>query len=318
MTETQPLSRFLRGAQIARAAMATAVLFLAGFVLPFGGPLVMTLTPQPALRLFERAGRNASLASCAIALVTIGLTGGGGAAGLYLVSFGLLTVLLPTLLEREWSLELTVGLATVILALALLTTLSVVDSPSQFIAALRTSFEQVRTDAVAVYTRAGLSADVIRELEDGTRTLVDLMMRLAPALLLLGIGSMLLINIDLLRRSQRAAGAPAVFGDLTRWKCPPELVWLLIASGYGTFLTDGFPALVAANAFAVLLAVYFCQGLVIAQFYMRRWHSPFWVNGLVYVCIVVEWLLATVVTLLGVFDLWADFRRLNPRPAGDD
>ena len=70
----------------------------------------------------------------------------------------------------------------------------------------------------------------------------------------------------------------------------------------------------AANVFAVLLAVYFCQGLVIAQFYMRRWRSPFWVVGLVYVFIVVEWLLATGVTLLGVFDLWADFRRLNPRP----
>ena len=57
---------------------------------------------------------------------------------------------------------------------------------------------------------------------------------------------------------------------------------------------------------------------MIAQFYMRRWRSPFWVVGLVYVFIVVEWLLATGVTLLGVFDLCADFRRLNPRPAEED
>jgi uncharacterized protein YybS (DUF2232 family) len=120
------------------------------------------------------------------------------------------------------------------------------------------------------------------------------------------------------RRRQRLAGLVPVFGDLTRWKSPPELVWLLIASGYGTFLPSGPLAPVAMNVFALLAGVYFCQGLVIARFYMRRWHSPCWVNGLVYLFIVIEWLLATGVTLVGVFDLWADFRRLDPRPAEED
>jgi hypothetical protein len=93
---------------------------------------------------------------------------------------------------------------------------------------------------------------------------------------------------------------------------------MLIAAGYGAFLTEGAAAWFAANLFAVLLAVYFCQGLVIAQFYLRRWRSPLWLVGLVYVFIVLEWLVATCVTLVGVFDLWADFRRLNPRPAEED
>jgi uncharacterized protein YybS (DUF2232 family) len=319
MTPVQPPSQLVQAMHVVRASLATTVLFLAGFVLPFGGPLLMMLTPQPALRLCDRSGRSASLAACGFALAAIALTGGGGAAALYLVSFGLLTVVLPLLLDREGSsIELTLGLATVVVAVTVLVTVVAIDSPSEVLIALRASLEQVRADAVAVYTRAGLSADVIRELEEGSRGLVDVMLRLAPALFLLMIGGMVLVNVDLLRRAQRAAGDVPVFGDLTRWKCPPELVWLLILGGYATFLTDGLSAQIAANAFAVLLAVYFCQGLVIAQFYMRRWHSPFWVNGLVYVCIIVEWLLATLVMLLGVFDLWADFRRLNPRPAGDD
>jgi len=95
-------------------------------------------------------------------------------------------------------------------------------------------------------------------------------------------------------------------------------VWLLIVAGYGAFLAGGAAAWFAANLLAVLLAVYFCQGLVIAQFYLRRWRSPLWLVGLVYLFIVLEWLVATGVTLVGVFDLWADFRRLNPRPVEED
>lgn len=316
MTEPQPRPR--SALPVARAAVTTAVFYLAGFVLPFGGPLLMVLTPQPGLRLAQRSGTAAGLASCLAALALIALAGGGGAAVLYLVTFGLLTVALPALLDRDWSLEVTIGVATAVLAAALLGSLLLLDSPTEMLAAMRSALDQVRTDAVAVYARAGLSADVVRELDEGSRRLVDVMFQLTPALFVLVLAGMVLVNVDLLRRSQRAAGGAPVFGDLTRWKCPPELVWLLIVSGYATVLGGGVIARIAVNAFAVLVAVYFCQGLVIAQFYMRRWHSPFWVNGLVYACIVVEWLLATGVTLLGVFDLWADFRRLNPRPAGDD
>jgi uncharacterized protein YybS (DUF2232 family) len=190
--------------------------------------------------------------------------------------------------------------------------------PAELLAAVQTSLEEVRERAIDVYGRAGLTADVLQQLDDGSRRILGLVLRVTPALLLVSIAVSVLLNLDLLRRRQRAEGRVLVFGDLTRWKCPPQLVWLFIASGYGMFLRGSAIESLSLNVFALLLAVYFCQGLVIAQFYMRRWHSPLWVNGLVYVFIFVEWLVATGVTLLGVFDLWADFRRLNPRPVEED
>ncbi|MBI2962506.1 MAG: DUF2232 domain-containing protein [Deltaproteobacteria bacterium] len=301
-----------------RAAMATSVLFLIGFVLPFGGPLLMLLTPQPALRLYQRAGWGPLLAAVALAATAIGLAGGLSAVAVYALTFALLTVLLPVLLGRAWSLEATVAVATAAVGAALAAGALIAASPAEVLAAVRGSLEDVRRQAMAVYGRAGLAAEVLRDLEEGSRGVIDLLLRLSPSLFLLSISVTVLLNLDLLRREQRTRGLVPVFGDLTRWKCPPELVWPLIASGYATLLLDGLPRLAALNAFTVLLAVYFCQGLVIAQFYMRRWRSPLWVNGLVYLFILVEWLLATGVMLLGVFDLWADFRRLNPRPAGDD
>jgi uncharacterized protein YybS (DUF2232 family) len=304
--------------RVARASVATAALFLGGSLLPLGGLLLLVLTPQPALRLSQAGCRRASACVVALAAVGVGLAGGVEAAVAYLVSFGLLTLTLPALLRRDWSIEVTVGLTTAVIAVGILGAGLCVAHPAEFWATVRAGLEQLRAEAVQVYARSGFAPDMIRDLEDGSSRLVDLVLRLSSALFVVSIAAVVLLNIQLLRRSQCVQGLVPRYGDLMRWKSPPELVWILIASGYGSLLASGPVAAVATNVLAVLLVVYFCQGLVIAQFYMRRWRSPFWVIGLLYMFIVVEWLLATAVTLLGVFDLWADFRRLNPRPVGED
>ena len=300
-----------------RAAAASTLLFTVGMLLPLGGILLLVLTPQPGLRLVD-ARTVQRLALVGFVAAVAALSGGLPSAALYLTSFGLITLMVPIVLEREWSIEVTIGVVTVLVAIAILTLIFASASPTVLLAELRQSLEDMRSEAIHVYQRAGLAADVVRQLEDGSVRVIDWTLRLTPALFVVSIAAVTLVNVDLLRRYQRVQGLAPVFGDLTRWKSPPELVWMLIAAGYGAFLTEGAAAWFAANFFAVLLAVYFCQGLVIAQFYLRRWRSPLWLVGLVYLFIVLEWLVATCVTLVGVFDLWADFRRLNPRPAEED
>jgi len=311
-TEPRPHVRSLL-----RAAAASTLLFGVGMVLPLGGILLLVLTPQPGLRLVG-ARTPQRLALVGLVAIVAALSGGPPAAIFYLTSFGLITLLVPIVLEREWSIEVTIGAVTVLVAAAILTIIFVCASPTALLADLRQSLEDMRSEAIHVYQRAGLAADVVRQLEDGSVQVIDWTLRLTPALFVISIAAVTLVNVDLLRRYQRVHGLAPVFGDLTRWKSPPELVWMLIAAGYGAFLTGGAAAWFAANLFALLLAVYFCQGLVIAQFYLRRWRSPLWLVGLVYLFIVLEWLVATGVTLVGVFDLWADFRRLNPRPVEED
>ncbi|MGH7823321.1 MAG: DUF2232 domain-containing protein, partial [Candidatus Binatia bacterium] len=193
-----------------------------------------------------------------------------------------------------------------------------VASPAEVLSGMYGVLEEVRENTLATYARAGLTPEVVRELREASVGIVDTVAHLAPALMMIAVAACVLVNLLLLRWRQRVLGEAPVFGDLTRWKCRGELVWVLIASGYAMLLPAGPLQAWALNVFAVLLTVYFCQGLVIAQFYMRRWHSPVWVSGLIYVFILVEWLLATGVMLVGVFDQWADFRRLNPRPVEED
>jgi uncharacterized protein YybS (DUF2232 family) len=300
-----------------RAAAASALLFSVGMVLPVGGVVLLVLTPQPALRM-PAAHRAQRLLLVAAVTVFAALSAGAPAAVFYLTSFGLMTLLVPIVLERDWSIEVTIGVVTVLVATAILIVVFATASPAALLGELRQSLEDMRSEAIRMYQNAGLAAEVVRQLEDGSVRVIDWTLRLTPALFVIAIAAATLLNVDLLRRHQRAQGLAPVFGDLTRWKSPPELVWMLIAGGYGAFLAGGVVAWLAADLFAVLLAVYFCQGLVIAQFYMRRWRSPLWLVGLVYLFIVLEWLVATVVTLVGVLDLWADFRRLNPRAVEED
>lgn len=300
-----------------RAAAASALLFSLGMLLPVGGLLLLVLTPQPGLRL-DGASTSQRLALLAFVAAVAGWSGGAASAALYLASFGIMTLMVPIVLGRDWSIEVSIGAVTVLVAVAILAIVFASASPVTLLGALRQSLEDMRHEAIQVYQRAGLSAEVVRQLEDGSVRVIDWTLRLTPALFVAAIAAATLLNVDLLRRYQRLQGFAPVFGDLTRWKSPPELVWLLIASGYAAFFTAGAVAWLAANLFAVLLAVYFCQGLVIAQFYMRRWRSPLWLVGLIYLFIFLEWLVATGVMLVGVFDLWADFRRLNPRPVEED
>jgi uncharacterized protein YybS (DUF2232 family) len=301
-----------------RAAAATLLLFLSGLALPVAGPFFALLTPQPGLRLGQRAGNVAASLLVAIVAVALGAVAGSAALAVYVVTFGLITLMLPLVLEREWSIEVTVGLVAAVVAAAVLAAALVVASPAEWFTTIRSGLDQTREEAVHVYSQSGLPIEIVEQLEHGSERMVELVMRLLPALLLGGVAFVVLLNLELLRRRQRRTGAAPVFGDLTRWKSPPELVWLLIASGYASFLPSGPLQPLAMNLFTLLAGIYFCQGLVIAQFYMRRWHSPLWVNGLVYLFIVVEWLLATGVALVGLFDLWADFRRLDPRPLEED
>ncbi|HSD09588.1 MAG TPA: DUF2232 domain-containing protein, partial [Candidatus Binatia bacterium] len=201
-------------AGVARASAATAALFLGGLLLPIGGPLLIVLTAQPGLRLSQAGNGRAAACVVALAAAGVGLVGGGASAVAYLVSFGLLTITLPAVLRRDWSIEVTIGLVTAGVAVAILGVGLCVANPTEFSVLVRTGLEQVREEAVRVYARSGLAPDMIRDLEDGSARLIDLVLRLMPALFVVSIAVVVLLNVQLLRRSQRVRGLVPVYGDL--------------------------------------------------------------------------------------------------------
>lgn len=305
--------------EIARAWAATTALLLGGLLLPIGGVALLVAVPQPALRL--EASQGARALAAMVSLVTVGVAAslGGSAAALYFAGFGVPSLALPYFVRTSRSIEAAVGWTSALGFIALAGTLVAVGAePTALASSLRGGLEEGRQHLVALYRHGGVAQDLVDQVEKASGGVVDAVVRLAPALALVGIGAVVLLNVLLFRWRRRSLGLSVPFGDLTRWKIPAGWVWALIASGYGLFLP--WPAIrsFAENALAVVVAAYFCQGFAIVHFYFQRWHSPFWMRSLLYVFLSFEWLLASLVVLLGVFDLWGDFRRLSPRPVEEE
>lgn len=297
-----------------RAWLLTSLLYLSALILPVGGTLLLLFTPQPALSAEQRRGL-APLMAVLLTTLSVPLVAGWEAAMFYLAGPGLFTLLLPLAMRHRWSVERTVGTATILVAGALALLAS---SPVEVVDRFRAVLESGRQSLLEVYHQAGMEGDRLEQLNEGTAVLVDILVRLAPALHVVGVGTVVLLNLLLVEWRQWRLGRAPAFGDLSRWKCPVPVVWALIASGYGLFLPLSIARSVAENLFAVVLAVYFFQGLAIVQFYFHRWKSPIWMRSLLYVFVIVEWLVASGIVLLGVFDLWGDFRRLTPRPVEEE
>jgi uncharacterized protein YybS (DUF2232 family) len=148
---------------------------------------------------------------------------------------------------------------------------------------------------------------------DTEASVISLTMRLSPAFALLLAASTMLLN---LRVFWRWAGPQrltySLFGDFSRWSASEWLVWLLLASGFGIFIPVQAISDIALNGFICIAAIYFCQGLAIIGFYFQSLAVPSIVRGIIYFVVFAQPVVAALVSIAGIFDMWIDFRRLKP------
>jgi hypothetical protein len=100
---------------------------------------------------------------------------------------------------------------------------------------------------------------------------------------------------------------------LTHWRASDYVVWVFIASGSALLLPVVGLRTVGLNVFLVTLVIYLLQGLAIAVFWAQRLPIPIgsrWL--LMLIGMVIAGPLGIVLCIAaGLFDLWADFRRLR-------
>jgi uncharacterized protein YybS (DUF2232 family) len=124
------------------------------------------------------------------------------------------------------------------------------------------------------------------------------------------------LNLLVARRyCRRMAVDLCVREDLKCWKAPEVLIWIVIASGLMFLLPSDVSQVAALNLLIVLGSVYFLQGLAIAAFYFERWNMPFFLRSLIYAIMVLQQFASLATALLGLFDMWFDFRKTAKKPA---
>ena len=124
------------------------------------------------------------------------------------------------------------------------------------------------------------------------------------------------LNLLVSRRFCRAAGIESCVREkLTLWKTPEFIVWFVIAGGLMALLPVGDLKLLGFNLLIVIGTIYFFQGLAIVSFYFEKWKMPFFVKGFVYAVLFLQQFALMATAVLGLFDVWFDFRKLVKKPA---
>ena len=294
--------------------LAGYALFGTFAALGFAAVAVNLLTPLPAAYVGMRCGSVAAGITVLLTAVMVALTGTQAAALMYLIQFGLPGAVLPWLLNRgmAWDKATVIVLWTMVaVSLVGLLTVSAVTGQSPVAMAgdlIGKEISQTRTAMQEMFAVADMTVDQRQDVSAAIDGMATFLQQAYPGIAITVAGLMTLGLVFLL--SLFARGRYTVPGRaFPEWKAPEQLVWVLIVAGFLVVFADGLPATFALNLLVMLLPVYFLQGLaVIDCFFRRKAFSPIF-RAIGYVLVTLVNPLPLLVTGIGVFDLWADFRK---------
>lgn len=303
-----------RGFYVLLGVLSGYVLFGSFAALGFAAVAVSLLTPLPAAFVGMRFGTETGLVTVVLTALMVFLTGGQSAGLMYLVQFGIPGATLPWLLNRgvAWDKAVvTVIWVMLVATLSGLMLVAVASGQSPLATARDLIGKEIAQTTVAMqemFAEADLPASQKKEVSLAVEKMALFLQDAYPGIAICVSGLMtvgLVLLLWLLARGRYTVPGKS----FPEWKVPEQLVWVLIAAGFLVAFGGGLLKVFALNLLVILLPIYFLQGLaVIDCFFRRKAFSPvFRVIGYLLVTLVNP--LPMLVTGLGVFDMWADFRK---------
>ena len=296
-----------------------AFLLLASAWIPFIGPFFSLLTPLPFLCYSTRLGLRQGIKLAAVAVFTIGVLAnfmGQPQTIIFVIEFSIIGMGLSELFRRELALGQTMFLATVfmlLLGLALLFFIGLSKNMGP-IEMILTYMSEHLNATVGAYKDMNLEGSDARALETYVKAFMLIISKIYPSLMIIGTGFAIWLNVVIAKPLFRLWDLKyPQFEPMDRWRSPEWLVWGVIISGFALFLSSGSIEFLAINALIVILAIYIFHGLSIVLFFLNKYKVPTWIRIGAYVLIMIQQLFFVVLILAGLFDQWADFRRIHRR-----
>jgi uncharacterized protein YybS (DUF2232 family) len=171
--------------------------------------------------------------------------------------------------------------------------------------------------SIALYEEIGIPQDQIDNLKESAGAVASWIVDHGIALFLTSTIFFIWLNVLGLRLFMQGRD-PAFpdFGDLSYWRMPDWVVWLVIAAGALMIVPEEIATIIGLNTLIVLLFLYLLQGISIVQFFFKKKNIPRYLRALFYALIVLYQYLLVFISAIGLFDIWVDFRKTN-RPAKD-
>ncbi|MEN6489107.1 MAG: DUF2232 domain-containing protein, partial [Smithella sp.] len=160
------------------------------------------------------------------------------------------------------------------------------------------------------YAQLPLNKEEIDLVNNNRQLIIGVFTNIFPALAIIGSVVVVWINVLLGRNSLRKTGLilPQL-NELSRWKAPEFLIWIFIATGGLLLFSHEQIRLISMNVFLLACFLYLLQGLAIVSFLFQNKNVPVFLRYLFYFLIVLQQFLMIPIALVGLFDIWVDFRK---------
>ncbi len=218
------------------------------------------------------------------------------------------------LLRRSYSITKTVAYATGLLFLFLSTLLVLwgIKGGQNPYQAMVTEINQRLDASLQFYQQLNIPEEAVQAMKNALHDIKSLVARLWPGFAAASLLVIVWLNVWLADRILKRYGIPSFqFGDLSRWSLPDNLVWLVILAGGLVIIPYSGLQTIGLNLLIFLTPVYFCQGLSILSFYVKKHGLSRLMRILLYSFIFVQTYIMIIVAVIGLFDIWGDLRRLK-------
>ncbi len=167
-------------------------------------------------------------------------------------------------------------------------------------------------ETILYYEKIGMDKEKIEYLNASLNDMATVIIYLFPAVYLMGLIFIIFLNFLLTRYILMKMESPgAQFSPLTSWFASDRLVWGLIGSGILLTVPSGAAKVIGGNLLILFMFLYFFQGLALAADFFKRKQIRFFWQVLSYMLLLIWPLLGIAVALLGLFDIWIDFRKVR-------
>ncbi len=302
-------SNFFTGIAISSLA------FIAASLIPIIGTFFFILTPLPILYYYSKTGRIQGLMVFVVSLsvVSIILTISGSTANIpFLFISGSLGVILSEIIRKNYSVEMTIIFPVMVLmtlwfSFILFQSLSMGKQPWLLV---EDYIGRNIQESIQFYAQLDIPMEQIDLAKNNIIQITHFFTNIFPALILVSASFTVWINILAAREIfQKNRMWYPDFGDLSRWKVPESLIWILIANGVMLLIPVEWAGIIGLNLLLICLFVYLLQGLSIIGFLFKTKNVHRLFRIPCYFLIFAQQYIILLVIAVGVIDLWVDFRK---------
>ena len=299
---------------VVKGSVTTVALFLAFFFLPVIGMIPGMFAAAPGAFYTLKHGRQTGITLVAASSALLAGVAEPAAVVIYLLQAGIMSLALPEFLLRGKGGARSVVYAVAVNLLSIVVAAGIfsLTTGSNLHAKVKEGVQASIVQTGAVYQKMGITGDDLKAMQSSMQQAGELIVTIYPALITVVLGMIAVMNLLVLALVALRLGQPFnVVGDFKKYRNPEPLVWVLILAGFGMLVPQEVVFHASRNVLIVVSTFYAVQGFAVMSHFFHKYQVPKWVRFIGYLLLIFQPFMVLAVAVLGVFDLWGDFRSPN-------